>query len=164
MQSLQKPVPVELSSENYFIVSDLLHYFLRVLFYCLVVDRVCMESTACQTCVKRSPSPWSAMWSVPINHSFPRHSAYVCNLVCFVRSFVSISFYLLNHHRSYSCAFNLRIWDEIVIRQILNQNANFSLPPLLNLKLFPTTLLNAFTLLGQAMVSYRTQLPLPFSL
>lgn len=108
------------------------------LFYCLVVDLACMESTACQTCVKRSPSPWSATWSVPILSLDILHI--VCLLVCFVLSFVSISFYLLNHHRSYSCAFNVRIWDEIVIRQILNQNANFSLPPLLNLKLFPTTL------------------------
>lgn len=59
--------------------------------------------------------------------------------------FVSFSFTL---NLGWSC---FKEW-----RQIWNQPANVSLPPLLNPKLFPTTLLNAFTLLGQAMVSYRT--------
>lgn len=62
------------------------------LFYCLVVDLACMESTACQTCVKRSPSPWSATWSVPFILSLDILHI-VGHLVCFVLSFVSISFY-----------------------------------------------------------------------
>lgn len=36
-------------------------------FFCFpVVDLLCMELTACQTCAKRNQSPWSAMWSVSV--------------------------------------------------------------------------------------------------
>ena len=85
----------------------------------------------------------------------------VCQyVILFVLYFLCqcMSLYLWDHHRSHSCILLPLswIWDGIVInksRQIWNKTANFSLPPLLNLKLFPTTLLNAFTLLGQAMVS-----------
>lgn len=38
----------------------------------------CMESTACQTCGKRSPSHWSATWSVP-SHRF---TAQTCKHAC----------------------------------------------------------------------------------
>lgn len=133
--------------------NSLLYYFC----WCTVVDLVCMELTACQICVKRSLSPWSAMWSVLTCHAFAMHT--VCQMssdVCFVHSsWVHTFLFVRPPQKSFFCLLSW-IWDEIVInkwRQIWNQSANFSLPPLLNLKLFPTTLLNAFTLLGQAMVS-----------
>lgn len=91
-------------------------------FFCFpVVDLVCMELTACQTCAKRNQSPWSAMWSVSVLFLF--HPYVRCTSSCLLFSWSA------KQSLGWDC------WRQTETN--MNQTANLSLPPLLNLKYFP---------------------------
>lgn len=132
--------------------------------FCLrtVVDRGFMGLTACQTFVKRSLSPWLAMWSVDSYFCFffcffflNLSSVCVsCTCYCFFNCMVCTFCEFIFMFGSPAIYWFLDLIRVLSLKRIWKQADNFSLPPLLNLKLFPTTLLNAFYLPGQAMVSY----------
>lgn len=116
--------------------------------WCIVADLVCMELTACQTCLKRNLSPWSAMWSVLTCQSFPMYIYCMSYVILFVLFFLcECSFFLFVRPPQKSqffyfwAGFGMRLLptngDKQIWNQIWNQPANFSLPPLLNPKTIP---------------------------